>query len=728
MYEISKYELTNSEYARFLSSVCRYDDPFSLYNHNMTDGALGGICKEIKNEECVYKAKPGWENKPVTYITYYSLCRYANWLHYGCPDSGDARLGTTEGDKTHGAYDTRFFEDIKSGKRKPNRRSIKRNKGATYFIPNDDEWYKAAYYDPYITGKNKYHLYPTRSSSRPTPNEANYMSEDSLAVGPPYYVSDVMAYDNASSYYGTCNQGGNVWEWIEGWQYNKIGNIKLRGGSFSYTEYGLSSLNEDPGGINDISFVFGGRIARIYDGYAGGGIPSLKNIYYSLISSMISTPYTGLLLSIAIITIVIMFIFWKKIKTTLYSTYRWSINITIWLIRRNHVKYKPDTGLVLMIPCDPWSVFGSRGDEAMLEACMKYNSGIEKAVKYKYIVADTVTFDNVKRRKYDATVSWRGISPLNNIIHEIKKTRPEKVIIIGADCMDGYYSSEVSFTLMAAADICSRNSINYTLTGFSFNGTPKKELKLPYLLSHNELIYKIRDSVSLSRFKSFSHKKTKLVADVAFLLEPDYNFPNFEAYKSWTDNVRQTPGRVIMGFNYHPMLEQKQGDEEIINNAKRIGENLSGLLKHQDNLYIIFIPHDDRGKLSDNIVLPIVAGKLKENGYADRFYRIESVHHAAEIKAITVLCDFILCSRMHLSIAALGMGVPVIVVKYQDKFDGLFKHFDYPSEYLLSQRDLISETMTNTITDFISQYHILKRKVEDKLPTVIRLSQNNFKQ
>lgn len=166
-------------------------------------------------------------------ICFYDLCRYANWMHYGCPNKGICIIGTTEGTENKGAYNTIKFN-------KKNKQAIKSNKGAKYFIPNRDEWYKAAYYAPTIQSKNKYHIYPAQSSTPPKSHEANYMINNQLCFGRPYYVCDVDTLKNAPSHYRTLQQKGNVWEWVEDWQYDKYGHIALRGGSFSYTKYGLS--------------------------------------------------------------------------------------------------------------------------------------------------------------------------------------------------------------------------------------------------------------------------------------------------------------------------------------------------------------------------------------------------------------------------------------------------------------------------------------------------------
>ena len=43
--------------------------------------------------------------------------------------------------------------------------AITRNTGATYFIPSENEWYKAAYYNP---TNGTYWTYPTQSNTAPS--------------------------------------------------------------------------------------------------------------------------------------------------------------------------------------------------------------------------------------------------------------------------------------------------------------------------------------------------------------------------------------------------------------------------------------------------------------------------------------------------------------------------------------------------------------------------------
>lgn len=727
-YEISKYELTNAEYARFLSSVCTHKDTFSLFNDNMEKSILGGIKRIKQGNIYMYIAKKGWEKKPIVYLSFYSLCRYANWLHYGCPKIGYSEMGTTEGDKDNGAYDTRNFEEIKLGKKKPNKQFIKRNNGAKYFIPNNDEWYKAAYYDPTIIGKNKYHIYPTRNSTPPLSSEANYMINNSLVIGPPFYLCNVDSFSNSSSYYRTCNQGGNVWEWIEGWQYNKVGNIALRGGSFSYTEYGLASLNEDPGGINDISYVFGGRLARIdgQDGYSEKYM-TFKNLYFYMITFMLSD-FKFIFLWCVLIFIAILIIVLRKYLFKIYCKTYWVQNIIIWLLRRNKCRLnvgKRRKGLVLIVPCDPWSVFGSRGDEAMLIATISQLKEVNPDVSFIFVVANQKAYEEVKARGYEASFSWKGKSPFSNILDFIEESKPEQVIILGADCMDGYYGKLVSFTLFAIADSCCRNALDYKLLGFSFNEYPVKSLKLPYMLCSNKLKFCLRDEYSLKRFRDFTGKNPILVSDSAFLLKPNAKFNNFKTYETWVNNKKKLK-QLVIGFNYHPMLAKNQSENLIKQNALIISENLVKLLRQNSVINILFIPHDNRGHISDNMVLPIVAEYLKCHGFEDRINEIEMVYHADEIKAITGLCDIVFCSRMHLAIASLGMGVPVVAATYQGKFEGLFRHFGFDSRYLMTQSELCSEKLVSLLNEMIKEHLDIKEQIKGKLKYVNELSNKNF--
>lgn len=199
-YRLGKYEVTNGQYVEFLNAVAATDTN-GLYNEYMESiTQFGGITRSGSPGGHGYAARPGFESKPVVFVSFWDAMRLANWLHNGQP-TGLQTAATTEG----GAY-TLTPAAIAAN-------SVPRNVGARVFLPSDDEWYKAAYYDP-IAGV--YYDYPAGANAisgcvspgSDTGNSANCNN----AVGA---LTDVGAYALSESPSGTFDQGGNVWEWNE---------------------------------------------------------------------------------------------------------------------------------------------------------------------------------------------------------------------------------------------------------------------------------------------------------------------------------------------------------------------------------------------------------------------------------------------------------------------------------------------------------------------------------
>jgi hypothetical protein len=148
-YFIGRYEVTNQQYARLLNGVA-VTDPNSLYNTNMATDARGGIVRSGSSGSYYYEVKNGRYN-PVVFVSVYDALRFANWLHNGQP-TGPQGPGTTE----NGAY-TITPSGVAAN-------TIVRNGGALYFLPTENEWYKAAFYD---TGLGIYYDYATSTNATP---------------------------------------------------------------------------------------------------------------------------------------------------------------------------------------------------------------------------------------------------------------------------------------------------------------------------------------------------------------------------------------------------------------------------------------------------------------------------------------------------------------------------------------------------------------------------------
>lgn len=225
-YGISKYETTNAQYAEFLNAVDAEGlNALELYSASMdTDSTYGGISFSSGNAAgSKYQAKPGFESKPVTYVSFYDALRFANWMHNG-QGSGDTETG---------AY------TLLGGTPTPgNGTTVLRNPGASVFLTSENEWYKAAYYSP----GGLYYEYPTGTSTptgcvapgSDTGNSANCLGAGSL-------LTSAGAYGLSSSPYGTYDQGGNVNEWNE--SIVVVTHRGFRGGSWASSASDLRSRN-----------------------------------------------------------------------------------------------------------------------------------------------------------------------------------------------------------------------------------------------------------------------------------------------------------------------------------------------------------------------------------------------------------------------------------------------------------------------------------------------------
>ncbi len=305
---IGKYEITNRQYSDFLNSVAVHEDPYGLYSKVLSDGILGGIIRTKGSKGFTYSVKKGWENKPVTYLSWFNLARLANFYHYGKPATGRSDLGSTEGDDKLGAYDTRGFPS-KVDQSIDYKKIYPRNSGAKYWIPSQNEWYKAAYYDPGKFGKRKYWNYPTMTDDPPISKSpkvdgsgANFQN-NSLAVGAPNYLSDVNDYPLSISHYKVFGMAGNVWEWTEDWRNKGDGKCwrcdewtkGLRGGSFNYIFVGLHAANTDPGNPAHRYMVYGGRLAKAAEADGFQYLPIDENSFFINFQQKINKRYIFIL-------------------------------------------------------------------------------------------------------------------------------------------------------------------------------------------------------------------------------------------------------------------------------------------------------------------------------------------------------------------------------------------------------------------------------------------------
>jgi formylglycine-generating enzyme required for sulfatase activity len=146
--------------------------------------------------------------------------------------------------------------------------AVMRKSNAGYVIPSEDEWYKAAYYDPNKPCGPGYWDYATRSDVEPSnllsatgTNNANYAISSDYTIGSPYFRTEAGAFASSPSAYDTFDQNGNVAELNETIMLSRRG---IRGGSFGGPECDMRAANRAEGvGCADESSGVGFRLVLV---------------------------------------------------------------------------------------------------------------------------------------------------------------------------------------------------------------------------------------------------------------------------------------------------------------------------------------------------------------------------------------------------------------------------------------------------------------------------------
>ncbi len=225
-YQIGKYEVTNSQYSAFLNSAAKTDS-YGLYNASMSSF---GITRGGSSGSYTYSVTTALANRPVALVSWFDAARFANWLANG---QGSASTET-------GSY---TLNGATSG-------IILANAGAQVYIPTEDEWYKAAYYNG---ATSTYSLYPNGQNTI-TRGDANYYDS---SIGS---STDVGSYSSDPSSYGTFDQAGNVSEWNDA---VIVGSSRgIRGGDWASIE-SLRSLHRGYLAPTDERWASGFRLAAV---------------------------------------------------------------------------------------------------------------------------------------------------------------------------------------------------------------------------------------------------------------------------------------------------------------------------------------------------------------------------------------------------------------------------------------------------------------------------------
>jgi formylglycine-generating enzyme required for sulfatase activity len=342
-YRIGKYEVTYGQYLEFLNAKAK-SDPTGLYDPSMTkDKIANGISRSGTNGSYSYSLLSEVSaDLPVTFVNFVDAARYTNWINNGQGNSSTekgsytittaslkgairkvgvitylakGKLDLQAGDQiavsglkgigfsgrslikdvrfrngaTLFSVDNDYPDAVAKGRGKVVAVSASHSSDARFWIPSEDEWAKAAYYNPGLNeGAGGYYIWATQSNEYPgnsvgaLSNQANIPSYVNVSfantplnpditpsVGP-NLLTAVGAFTSSPSYYGTFDQDGNVTEWTEtiydksalfgNWN-RSVNATRSKHGAMYYSGTPGSSRRDDGLMPNDIGYGTGFRLA-----------------------------------------------------------------------------------------------------------------------------------------------------------------------------------------------------------------------------------------------------------------------------------------------------------------------------------------------------------------------------------------------------------------------------------------------------------------------------------
>jgi hypothetical protein len=169
-YGIGEFDTTVSQYVTFLNTVDpRGKNRLKLYFDDMSPtnwpkyGSISYSPSAALSQHYSV-AYPEWADKPFNFASFTVAARFANSLTNGKVLS---KTSSSSGGFNYVTYKVRLSPRTATGMYKITNQATKRTKSSGFVIPSNNEWIKAAYYDPKGGGTDSYWAYATGPFNAP---------------------------------------------------------------------------------------------------------------------------------------------------------------------------------------------------------------------------------------------------------------------------------------------------------------------------------------------------------------------------------------------------------------------------------------------------------------------------------------------------------------------------------------------------------------------------------
>ena len=334
---------------------------------------------------------------------------------------------------------------------------------------------------------------------------------------------------------------------------------------------------------------------------------------------------------------------------------------------------KGSKGILLVPPAD---LNGSFGDELMVTSYI-YNFADNNPV--------TILTQQIIERN-DFLSGFKGLTFLGDFYKHRYGYMLQlldgysKVVVIGADVLDGSYSYYDSIKYLRLIRLAGALGIETAFSGFSVSKKTHPLLKREFGLVAESTFLKARDLETFKRLVTFApESRVVQTSDMAFIcpkLSDAVDENRLSQFIAWCLNIK-SEGRVVIAICPNALQAEKIGYQEYINGMKTLIDTFSNIRK----CAVAFLYHDVRvfgGGGSDKTISADLFDLY--SGTDLPVYFDQNIKNGVELKSYFDYVDFTITGRMHFGISGIEAGKPMFGICYANKFEGMLQLFEIEPE------------------------------------------------
>lgn len=244
---------------------------------------------------------------------------------------------------------------------------------------------------------------------------------------------------------------------------------------------------------------------------------------------------------------------------------------------------------------------------------------------------------------------------------------------------------------------------------------------MKYVIKNARLVT-LRDVSSIKNLEKegIDTSGMQITADPAFLLKESLEEDVNKILKTEKIEIdeKKFQGKKVIGICG---VKFPNNGEKIL---KEMAESIDAIISEFD-AEIVFIPHSS-GKImkkSDDVSVGLEIAKYISN--KNKYTIIKGDYTPQELKGIIGKLDLLISLRMHPVIFAFSMGVPSIIIAFNDKAYGLVQKFDM-EEYIVDARKIKKDSILQKTRKIFTNYDEERNKLKKAYILVREQSLKNF--